>query len=58
MNRRFFIKSGGVALASFGLMNVAPSFCNAPSWGRRVIESLAAAAKRLSLFFSAARLTV
>src|SRR6266536_4563859 len=26
MNRRFFIKSGGVALASFGLMNVAPSF--------------------------------
>ena len=26
MNRRFFIKSGGVALASFGLMNAAPSF--------------------------------
>lgn len=26
MNRRFFLKSGGVALASFGLMNVAPSF--------------------------------
>ncbi len=26
MNRRFFIRSGGVALASFGLMNVAPSF--------------------------------
>jgi uncharacterized protein (DUF1501 family) len=26
MNRRFFIKSGGVALASFGLMSVAPSF--------------------------------
>src|SRR6185295_14977282 len=26
MNRRFFIKSGGVALASFGWMNAAPSF--------------------------------
>src|SRR5687768_16877491 len=26
MNRRFFIRSGGVALASFGLMNVTPSF--------------------------------
>ncbi len=26
MNRRFFIKSGGVALASVGLMNAAPSF--------------------------------
>lgn len=26
MNRRFFLKSGGVALASFGLMNAAPSF--------------------------------
>src|SRR2546430_13105323 len=26
MNRRFFISSGGVALASFGLMNAAPSF--------------------------------
>ncbi len=26
MNRRFFLSSGGVALASFGLMNFAPSF--------------------------------
>jgi uncharacterized protein (DUF1501 family) len=26
MNRRFFIKSGGVAMASLGLMNAAPSF--------------------------------
>src|SRR6266576_6147468 len=26
MNRRFFIRSGGVALASFGLMSAAPSF--------------------------------
>jgi uncharacterized protein (DUF1501 family) len=26
MNRRLFLKSGGVALASFGLTNVAPSF--------------------------------
>ncbi len=26
MNRRFFIRSGGMALASFGLMNAAPSF--------------------------------
>jgi uncharacterized protein (DUF1501 family) len=26
MNRRFFLKSGGVALASIGLMGVAPSF--------------------------------
>src|SRR5216683_5045701 len=26
MNRRFFITGGGVALASFGLLNTAPSF--------------------------------
>ena len=26
MNRRFFIRSGGIALASFGVMNAAPSF--------------------------------
>lgn len=26
MNRRFFIRSGGVALASFGLLNTTPSF--------------------------------
>ena len=26
MNRRFFIRSGGVALAGFGLMNIAPAF--------------------------------
>ncbi|MDX6612292.1 MAG: hypothetical protein QOD75_1478 [Blastocatellia bacterium] len=26
MNRRFFLKSGGVALASIGMMNAAPSF--------------------------------
>ena len=26
MNRRFFIKSGGIALASFGVMNTAPTF--------------------------------
>src|SRR2546423_5185724 len=26
MNRRFFIRSGGIALASFGLMQTAPSF--------------------------------
>lgn len=26
MNRRFFIRSGGIALASFGVMNVTPSF--------------------------------
>jgi uncharacterized protein (DUF1501 family) len=26
MNRRFFLKSGGVALASFGALNAAPSF--------------------------------
>ena len=26
MNRRFFIKSGGVALASFGVMTTAPTF--------------------------------
>jgi len=26
MNRRFFLKSGGIALASFGLMSSAPSF--------------------------------
>ena len=26
MNRRFFIRSGGIALASFGVMNITPSF--------------------------------
>src|SRR4030095_2122384 len=26
MNRRFFIRSGGIAIASFGLMNATPSF--------------------------------
>src|SRR2546427_5921661 len=26
MNRRFFIKSGGIALASFGVMTTAPTF--------------------------------
>ena len=26
MNRRFFLKSGGIALASIGMMSAAPSF--------------------------------
>jgi uncharacterized protein (DUF1501 family) len=34
MNRRFFIKSGGVALASFGLMNAAPSFLQRVALGQ------------------------
>ncbi|HYO90426.1 MAG TPA: DUF1501 domain-containing protein [Pyrinomonadaceae bacterium] len=41
MNRRFFLKSGGVALASIGMMGVAPSFlervaqAQSPAGGRR-----------------------
>src|SRR6266498_2568891 len=35
MNRRFFIRSGGVALASCGLMNVAPSFLQRTVLGQR-----------------------
>ena len=34
MNRRFFIKSGGVALASFGLMNTTPSFLQRVALGQ------------------------
>src|SRR5882724_1175726 len=34
MNRRFFIKSGGVALASFGMMNAAPSFLQRTVFGQ------------------------
>jgi uncharacterized protein (DUF1501 family) len=34
MNRRFFIKSGGVALASFGVMNAAPSFLQRTVFGQ------------------------
>jgi uncharacterized protein (DUF1501 family) len=34
MNRRFFIKSGGVALASFSLMNAAPSFLQRTVFGQ------------------------
>ena len=26
MNRRYFLKSGGIALASFGMMGAAPAF--------------------------------
>ncbi len=34
MNRRFFIKSGGIALASFGLMSGTPSFLQRAVLGR------------------------
>jgi uncharacterized protein (DUF1501 family) len=34
MNRRYFIKSGGVALASFGLASAAPSFLQRVAFGQ------------------------
>src|SRR5882757_3908113 len=34
MNRRFFIKSGGVALASFGLVSSTPSFLQHAALGQ------------------------
>src|SRR5689334_14611852 len=44
MNRRYFIKSGGIALASFGVMASAPSFLK-----RTLAESLNATARRKTL---------
>src|SRR5262245_39105326 len=44
MNRRFFIKSGSIALASFGVMTTAPSFLK-----RALAESLDKSGKRKSL---------
>jgi uncharacterized protein (DUF1501 family) len=44
MNRRYFIKSGSIALASFGVMAAAPSFLK-----RAVAESLNATARRKTL---------
>jgi len=44
MNRRYFIKSGSIALASFGVMASAPSFLK-----RAVAESLNATARRKTL---------
>lgn len=44
MNRRYFIKSGSVALASFGVMTSAPSFLK-----RAVAESLDASPRRKTL---------
>src|SRR5262249_60293284 len=41
MNRRYFIKSGGVALASFGVMATAPSFLK-----RALAETLSASSGR------------
>ncbi|MBD0371435.1 MAG: hypothetical protein ICV60_11405, partial [Pyrinomonadaceae bacterium] len=36
MNRRFFLKSGGVALASIGMMGAAPSFLERVALGQSV----------------------
>jgi uncharacterized protein (DUF1501 family) len=36
MNRRFFLKSGGVALASLGMMSAAPSFLQRAALGQAV----------------------
>ena len=44
MNRRFFIKSGSIALASFGVMTTAPSFLK-----RALAESLDKSGKRKTL---------
>jgi len=44
MNRRFFIKSGSIALASFGVMTTAPSFLK-----RALAESLEKNGKRKTL---------
>ena len=44
MNRRFFIKSGGIALASFGVMTTAPTFLK-----RALAESLEKNGKRRTL---------
>jgi len=44
MNRRFFIKSGSIALASFGVMTTAPSFLK-----RALAESLEKNGKRRTL---------
>jgi len=44
MNRRYFIKSGSIALASFGVMASAPSFLK-----RAVAESLNATSRRKTL---------
>jgi uncharacterized protein (DUF1501 family) len=44
MNRRYFIKSGSIALASFGVMASAPSFLK-----RTIAESLNATARRKTL---------
>ena len=38
MNRRFFMRSGGIALASFGLITPRHHFCNVRCWRR--LESL------------------
>src|SRR5438105_15759571 len=44
MNRRYFIKSGSIALASFGVMASAPSFLK-----RAVADTLNATARRKTL---------
>src|SRR2546426_5693233 len=43
MNRRYFIKSGGIALASFGVMTTAPTFL------RRALAAAASAGRRKTL---------
>jgi uncharacterized protein (DUF1501 family) len=51
MNRRFFIKSGGVALASFGFMNAAPSFLQRVALGQSRQRFAAARRKTLIAIF-------
>src|SRR5262244_1226517 len=44
MNRRYFIKSGSIALASFGVMTAAPSFLK-----RALAESVGTSGRRKTL---------
>jgi uncharacterized protein (DUF1501 family) len=37
MNRRFFLKSGGIALASVGMMQTAPSFLQRTAFGQTIV---------------------
>ena len=55
MDRRFFLKTSGIGLASFGLMAVAPDFLHQFAAAQTVAKAMAR--KRFSLpFFSAVRL--
>jgi uncharacterized protein (DUF1501 family) len=51
MNRRFFIRSGGVTLASFGLVNVTPSFLQRAVLGQVRERIIGASRKTLIAIF-------